>query len=213
MASDRAWPAGMVWRSSSWRSARCSAATRYGRSSGGRAWRARIPTTPGSRSGTCRPWRWPAIGRSSPTRQCALRAAAHRPRRGSGARGGRAGGTAQARVSRRFERCASPGRTISAVSVTPDGDRPESLLACSGCGAGTADHAAAGLPLALVLVVVVGLGVLGGSLSRARSPELTPDAWPPPPSRIGLAGRTSMTSAPWPPTGLSGVLMETPLSA
>ena len=35
---------------------------RYGRSSGGRAWRARTPTTPGSRCGTCRPSRRRATG-------------------------------------------------------------------------------------------------------------------------------------------------------
>ena len=60
--SGRAWPAGTARRSSSWRSGQIGAATRCGRSNGGRASRARTPTTPGSRSDTCRPSRPPATG-------------------------------------------------------------------------------------------------------------------------------------------------------
>ena len=98
---------------SSWRSGRCGAATRCGRSSGGRAWRARIPTTPGSRCGTCRPSRRPATGpERSDTRARTPSCCAADLDAAPGARGGRAGGTAQARVARRLERRA--GRSTDA---------------------------------------------------------------------------------------------------
>jgi DNA-binding SARP family transcriptional activator len=62
----------------------------------------------------------------------------------------------------------------SAVSVPLDGDGRQSLDTPLAAEPGRPTRRGWVAPLVLVLATVVGLGVLGGTLSRARSPELAP---------------------------------------
>ena len=118
---------------------------RCGRSSGGPAWRGRIPTTPGSRCGTCRPWRRPVTGRGRSGTRARIPSccAPISTRRRSG--GDRAGGTAQAGVA---GRPAARRRRLDHArrSVPPDGDRPETGLAFSRPPCRHDRHATAGSP-------------------------------------------------------------------
>ena len=68
----------------------------------------------------------------------------------------------------------APAEAIKAVTVPPDGDRPESVLSSRAPEQGLRARRGWVAPLVLVVATVVGLGVLGGTLSRARSPELAP---------------------------------------
>ena len=67
-----------------------------------------------------------------------------------------------------------PAEAILTVPTPPDGDRPEGILRSPPAEQGRQARRGWVAPLALVLAVVVGLGVLGGRLSRAKPPELAP---------------------------------------
>jgi DNA-binding SARP family transcriptional activator len=104
-----------------------------------------------------------------------------------------------------------PAPATSAVSVPLDGDRRQSLdLPLSAQPGRTTRHRWVG-PAILFLAFVVGLGVLGGALSRAKPPELAP-------RRVAAAAFENRTGRPdlddlgdmaadWVVRGL----METPL--
>ena len=68
----------------------------------------------------------------------------------------------------------APAQQSSAVSVPLDGDKRQSLGTPLAAEPGRPTRRGWVAPLVLVLATVVGLGVLGGTLSRARSPELAP---------------------------------------
>jgi DNA-binding SARP family transcriptional activator len=68
----------------------------------------------------------------------------------------------------------APAQQSPAVSVPLDGDKRPSLGTPLAAEPGRPTRRGWVAPLVLVLATVVGLGVLGGTLSRARSPELAP---------------------------------------
>jgi DNA-binding SARP family transcriptional activator/TolB-like protein len=68
----------------------------------------------------------------------------------------------------------APTQPSSARPVQLDGDRREGLLAPQAAEPDQPTQRGWVLPTVLVLAVVVGIGVLGGTLSRERPPELAP---------------------------------------
>jgi DNA-binding SARP family transcriptional activator len=78
------------------------------------------------------------------------------------------------RLESRTASSGAPAPQSSAVSVPLDGDKRQSLGTPLAAEPGRPTRRGWVAPLVLVLATVVGLGVLGGTLSRARSPELAP---------------------------------------
>jgi DNA-binding SARP family transcriptional activator len=71
-------------------------------------------------------------------------------------------------------RTSPPAQPASAVSIPLDGDEPQHLDAALTGRPGPPTRRQWVAPTVLVLAMVVGLGVLGGTLSRARAPALAP---------------------------------------
>jgi DNA-binding SARP family transcriptional activator/TolB-like protein len=68
----------------------------------------------------------------------------------------------------------APTGVASATPVSPGGERQERLLAPAAADSKPAPRRQWSYPAALALAGVIGLGVVGGGLSRTRAPELAP---------------------------------------